>query len=177
MLFGALGTRDLLLDRGEPFGVLPGTAQSFCHQERDEPQDGGPLLAKFVEAGAQQPQSGDDIAALDDEHSLKVAATGASLGQLLPRPIPERLPSCPARPAQSRLADAPSEGLSKRQRSQETTSGERPLGYILLSVRFDWPGGRDARLYSGPSPVVCHSPCERSLGAQWMVWRVSALSL
>jgi hypothetical protein len=26
MLFGALGTRDLLLDRGEPFGVLPGTA-------------------------------------------------------------------------------------------------------------------------------------------------------
>ena len=33
--FGALGARDRLLDRGEPVGDLPGTAQSFCHQERE----------------------------------------------------------------------------------------------------------------------------------------------
>ena len=50
------------------------------HQERDEPEDGGPGLAEFVEAGAQQPQSGDDIAALNDEHSLKAAGTGAPKG-------------------------------------------------------------------------------------------------
>jgi hypothetical protein len=52
MLFGALGARDRLLDRGERVGVLPGTAQSFCHQERYEPQDGGPGLAEFVQAAA-----------------------------------------------------------------------------------------------------------------------------
>ena len=46
------------------------------HQERDEPEDGGPGLA----AGAEQPQSGDDIAALNDEHSLKAAGTGAPKG-------------------------------------------------------------------------------------------------
>ena len=44
----------------------------------------GPGLAEFVEAGAQQPQSGDDIAALDDEHSLKAAATGTPKGQCMP---------------------------------------------------------------------------------------------
>jgi hypothetical protein len=44
-----------LLDRGEPFGVLPGTPQSFCHLERHEPGDDGPGLAEFVAAGAQQP--------------------------------------------------------------------------------------------------------------------------
>src|SRR6516165_4009042 len=80
MLCSALGARDFLLDRG----VLPGTAQSVCHQERDEPKDGGPGLAEFVEAGAHQPQSGDDIAALDDEHSLKAAAIGAPKGQYMP---------------------------------------------------------------------------------------------
>src|SRR5271168_4650179 len=84
MLFGALGVCDRLLDRGEPFGVMPGTAQSLCHQERDEPEDGGLDLAEFVEAGARQPQSGDDIAALDDERSLKGAATGAPNGQCMP---------------------------------------------------------------------------------------------
>jgi hypothetical protein len=67
---------DLFLDCGEPVGVLPCTAQSFCHQERDEPEDGGPGLA----AGAEQPQSGDDIAALNGEHSLKAAGTGAPKG-------------------------------------------------------------------------------------------------
>ncbi len=79
-----LGACDRLLDRGKPFGVLPGTAQRFCHQERDEPEDGRLGLAEFVEAGAQQPQSGNDIAALDEEHSLKAAAKGVPKGQCVP---------------------------------------------------------------------------------------------
>ena len=66
-----------------------GTAQSFCHQERDEPEDGG--VAEFVEAGTQEPQSDEDIATLDDEQSLKAAATGAPKGQcILGRMVEQR---------------------------------------------------------------------------------------
>jgi hypothetical protein len=64
--FGALGARECLIDRDEPVGDLSGTAQGFRHltQERDMPK-GGIVLAEFVEAGAQQPQSAGDIAAPD----------------------------------------------------------------------------------------------------------------
>jgi hypothetical protein len=47
-------------------------------------QETGPDLAEFVQAGAQQLQSGNDVAALDDEHSLKAEATGAPTTQCMP---------------------------------------------------------------------------------------------
>src|SRR5262245_2202414 len=49
MLVGGLGARDRILDRGEPFGVSSGMAQSFCHQECDELKTGRPGLVEFVE--------------------------------------------------------------------------------------------------------------------------------
>jgi hypothetical protein len=56
--------------------------------ERDEPRDDGPGLAEFVEAGAQQPQSGDDIAAL----------TGSALAKaprrIIGRVAPDRTAFC-----------------------------------------------------------------------------------
>jgi hypothetical protein len=42
MLFGALGARDRLLDRGEPVGVLPGAAQSVRHQTLEVRHEVGP---------------------------------------------------------------------------------------------------------------------------------------
>ena len=56
MYFGTLAALDRLIDRGEPVGDLPGTAQSFRHptQEMGEPQ-GGHCFAEFLKAGAQQP--------------------------------------------------------------------------------------------------------------------------
>ena len=52
--FAALGADERLLDRGDPVGDLPGTAQGLCHNERKEPRD-GPGRTWFVETGAQQP--------------------------------------------------------------------------------------------------------------------------
>jgi hypothetical protein len=52
--FAALGVDYRLLDRGEPVGDLPGTAQGLCHEGCKEPRD-GPGRAWFDEGGAQQP--------------------------------------------------------------------------------------------------------------------------
>jgi len=44
---------------------------------------------------------------------------------------------------------------------------ERPRGaYVGLPDVEVWGVSRDARLYQGPHPVVCHSPCER-WGRYW----------
>jgi putative ABC transport system substrate-binding protein len=43
----ALGAADRLLDRGEPVGDLPGTAQRLCHQERKEIRASAKRLAIF----------------------------------------------------------------------------------------------------------------------------------
>src|SRR5712691_4815380 len=108
MLFGALRARDLLLDRGESVGGLPGAAQSFCHPGRDEPEAGVPAaIAEFVEAGAQQPQSSNDIAALDDKHSLKAEANGAKKGQCVPCRMVEQ--HCPVVLRRSQITSQQSE--------------------------------------------------------------------
>ena len=60
-------------------------AQGFYHQEHVEPKDSEPGFGEFVEAGTEQPQAGDDITALDGEHSLMTAANGTPLRQCLPR--------------------------------------------------------------------------------------------
>jgi hypothetical protein len=60
---GVLSARNRLLDRDEPVGDLPGTAQGFYHQQGvDLP--GEPGGAAFVEASAQQPQSGVEMLTL-----------------------------------------------------------------------------------------------------------------
>src|ERR1700738_1989492 len=52
--FGALGSQDRLLDRGEPVGNLPGPAPSLGHQKPKEPWDGSDR-GGFGKGGAQQP--------------------------------------------------------------------------------------------------------------------------
>ena len=80
-----LGSLDRLLRGGEPVGGLPGVAEA-CGQFTEE-HHVNPIshrAAEFIKTGAQQLQSGTDIAAPDDEHPPKGAAQGAP-GRQCPR--------------------------------------------------------------------------------------------
>jgi hypothetical protein len=82
--FGALRPLEPLIDRGEPLAELAGSAQgvcqnsSECNETRCQTRS-----AKLVESGAYMLQTGDQVAALDEQRSLKAATPTLPSGQTM----------------------------------------------------------------------------------------------
>jgi hypothetical protein len=67
----SLGSRERLVDCRNSFGHLPDTGQTFRQSaEKYRGSEGEFTLTKLVESGAEKPQSGFHIAALDEQYSL-----------------------------------------------------------------------------------------------------------
>jgi hypothetical protein len=94
----------------------------------------------------------DKLAPLPMVQELSGAHQTVRVGQLLPRPIPERLPSCPARPAQSRLADW---------RAIRPASLS-PVRYARSSARIPFGPGRDNANARAPADIVDPSALQPS---------------